>query len=396
MSTTTDAIRGQSHDGKRYLWALSFLYPLFPLPAIGLTYATGWGFFFWLPLLSFYLLIPLLDHVVGEDRNNLTPEAVERLNADPYYRWMLYATVPGHFISLILAAWVVSTGHWSVLSLVGLTLTIGVVGGLAINTGHEIGHKKERLPRTLAKLVLTTVGYGHFFIEHNKGHHRDVATPEDPASARMGESIYTFSLREVPGAARRAWRLERDRMRRMSRHPLSLHNEIVQTTLGTAALYGGIVASFGRVTVPFLIGQTLYGWWQLSFANYIEHYGLKRARREDGRYERVQPEHSWNTNHVVSNLLTFHLQRHSDHHAHPTRWYQTLRHYEGVPSLPSGYPGMYLLAMIPPLWRRVMDPRVLAHYDHDMCRVNVCPRKRQRLFRRHHRPAERLNPETAA
>lgn len=388
MSATPEHLQGRDWiDGKRYLWSLSFLYPLFPVFAVGLAYATGSGVFFWLPWLFLYTVIPLLDTIVGEDPNNPPASAVRELDEDRYYRWMLYATVPGHFVSLVLCAWVVSTGDWGILPLAGLTLSMGLIGGFAINTGHELGHKKEALPRSLAKLVLTTVGYGHFFIEHNKGHHKDVATPEDPASARMGESIYGFAFgREIPGAARRAWQLEKTRLQRKGKSAWSLENEIVQTTLGTALLYGGIVAAFGLVTVPFLLAQTVYGWWQLSFANYVEHYGLLRQKDENGRYERVKPEHSWNTNHVCSNLLTFHLQRHSDHHAHPTRWYQTLRHFEGAPQLPSGYPGMYLIALVPPLWRKVMDKRVLDHYGHDMTRVNVDPKQRDALFARYHRP----------
>lgn len=376
-------------DGKRYLWLLSFFYPLAPVTAVALAWATGHGAFFWLPVIVFYTVMPLLDLLVGDDPNNAPDEILQRLDQARYYRYVLYATVPGHFISLIVCAWAVSSGQWSVLSLVGLTLTMGVIGGFAINTGHELGHKRGRLERNLAKLVLTTVGYGHFFIEHNKGHHKDVATPEDPASARMGENIYGFAFtREIPGAARRAWRLEKERLERKGASVWSMDNEIIQTTLGTGVLYGAIVAVFGLVTLPFLIGQTIYGWWQLSFANFIEHYGLLRQKDANGRYQRARPEHSWNTNHIVSNLITFHLQRHSDHHAHPTRWYQTLRHFDGTPQLPTGYPGMYLLAMVPPLWRRVMDRRLLAHYGHDMHRINVDPRQRSALFARHHRPSQ--------
>lgn len=391
MSATAEHLHAHDWvDGKRYWWALSFLYPLFPVFAISLAYGTGSGFWLWFPILFSYTVIPVLDYFVGEDPNNPPLEALEKLARDNYYRIVLYVTVPGHFISLILSAWVVASGDWGLVPLIGLTLSMGMIGGFAINTGHELGHKRELLPRTLAKLVLTTVGYGHFFIEHNKGHHRDVATPEDPASARMGENIYGFAFgREIPGAAKRAWVLEKERLQRMEKSPWSLHSEIIQTALGTGLLYGAIVLIFGLVTIPFLIGQTIYGWWQLSFANFIEHYGLLRQKGQDGRYERPRPEHSWNTNHIVSNLLSFHLQRHSDHHAYPSRWYQTLRHFDGIPQLPSGYSGMYLIATIPPLWRWVMDKRLLAHYGYDMNKINADPKQREALFRRYHRPASK-------
>lgn len=389
MSTTAQHVADLEWiDRKRYFWAMGLFYPLSPVLAIGLAYATGWGLLFWLPWAFIYLLVPVLDYSFGEDSLNPPDAVVESLNQDKYYRWLLYLSVPGHFISLILAAWAFASGFWGWFALVGLTLSSGVmVGGVAINTGHELGHKKGALERNLAKLVLTTTAYGHFFIEHNKGHHKDVATPEDPASARMGENIYQFAfLREIPGAAKRSWNLEVERLERKGKNALSLENEIVQTTLGTTLLFGGIVAAFGWITLPFLVFQAAYGWFHLSLANFVEHYGLKRQKDADRRYERPLPEHSWNTNHLLSNLLTYHLQRHSDHHANPTRWYQTLRHYEGVPELPSGYPGMYWAALIPPLWRKVMYPRLLEHYDHDLNKVNVHPPKREALLEKYHRP----------
>ncbi len=167
----------------------------------------------------------------------------------------------------------------------------------------------------MAKLVLAVVGYGHFFIEHNKGHHRDVATPMDPATSRMGESIYSFSLREIPGAFKRAWDLEEQRLSRCGKSVWSLENEVLQPMILTAVLYAGLLAFFGPLMLIFLPIQMAFGWWQLTSANYIEHYGLLREKMSDGRYERQQPHHSWNSNHIMSNLILFHLQRHSDHHA---------------------------------------------------------------------------------
>jgi alkane 1-monooxygenase len=267
-----------------------------------------------------------------------------------------------------------------------LALSVGVVNGLAINTGHELGHKNTKLERWLAKIVLAVVGYGHFFVEHNRGHHVDVATPQDPASAKMGQSIYGFACSEIPGAIRRAWASEKTRLARCSKGPWTLANEVLQPLLITLVLYGGLLYAFGWVIVPFLFLQAFWGWFGiLTSANYIEHYGLLRQKLENGRYERCQPHHSWNSNHVMSNTILFNLQRHSDHHAFPMRRYQSLCSFQKLPELPSGYPLMFGIALIPPLWFALMDPRVVAWADGDMTKLNVLPAMREQLVRRYAR-----------
>ena len=218
--------------------------------------------------------------------------------------------------------------------------------------------------------MLAVPFYGHFTVEHNAGHHTEVATPEDSASARFGESIYQFVLREVPGGLKRAWRLEGKRLQRRGSGTWSRHNEILQSYVISVVLYVGLMAVFGIGILPFLLLQAAYAWWQLTSANYIEHYGLLREKLPNGRYERCQPRHSWNANHIASNLVTFHLERHSDHHTHAARHYQSLRHFDDVPQLPSGYFGMFLLSYVPFLWRRVMDPKVLELAGGDLERVN--------------------------
>ncbi len=201
----------------------------------------------------------------------------------------------------------------------------------------------------------------------------------------MGESIYRFALRELPGGIRRAWQLERERLAALGHGAFSLHNTMLQSYAVTAVLQIGIVAAWGAVMLPFLLVHNVVAWWQLTSANYVEHYGLLRARGADGRYEPPQPHHSWNTNHLVTNLALFHLQRHSDHHAYPSRRYQSLRHFEHLPQLPSGYFGMFPLSYVPPLWFRVMDPRLMAlpHVQGDLSRVNVDPRRRAALQARY-------------
>jgi alkane 1-monooxygenase len=360
-------------DQKRYLWLYSVFFPLIPFVGMALMAWSGWEWTLWVPLLLVYTLIPLLDHLFPNDASNPPEQIVPQLEADPYYQILNHLTVPLHFVVLVCGAWFVANQDLGWFGLLGHGLVVGAISGFGINTGHELGHKKSRADRLAARLVLAVPFYGHFSIEHNAGHHAEVATPEDSASARFGENIYRFSLREIPGGLRRAWRLERERLQRRGYNTWNWRNEILQSYAASVLLYGGLLLAFGPVILPFLLIQTAWAWWQLTSANYIEHYGLLREKRPDGRYERCQPHHSWNANHLASNLVLFHLERHSDHHTYAARRYQSLRHFEDVPQLPSGYFGMFLLAYVPPLWYRVMDPKVLALVDGDLARVNVDP-----------------------
>jgi alkane 1-monooxygenase len=261
-------------------------------------------------------------------------------------------------------------------------MVAGLTSGLAINTAHELGHKNSRIEKWLAKIALAVPAYGHFTVDHNLGHHRNVSTPSDPSSARMGESIYKFARREIPGALREAWLLEKDRLARRGKWVWSVKNQILQSFAVSAVLVAGLVVAFGWIAVPFILLHNAFAWWQLTSANYVEHYGLLRQKDTSGKYERCQPHHSWNSNHIYSNLVLLHLERHSDHHTHPTRRYQSLRHYDDLPSLPSGYFGSYLLAYVPKLWFRIMDKRLLAlpQINGDLDLVNIDPEARAALF----------------
>jgi len=368
------------HDPKRYAWLLGLIVPLTPFISWALVKATGLGVF-WLfgPVLVFGIF-PLLDIAIGLDPSNPPDSVIKWLEQDRYYRWCTYAFIPIQYAGLVFACWLWSSGELSVIESLGLAWTVGVVSGVAINTAHELGHKRASLERWLSKIALAQSGYGHFFIEHNRGHHVRVATPEDPASARFGESLYAFLPRTVAGSLRSAWGLERARLARLGHTPWTIHNDILNAWAMTVILFGALVAVFGLVVLPYLLIQAVIGFLLLEVVNYLEHYGLLRQRREDGRYQRTRPEHSWNSNNVASNVLLYHLQRHSDHHANPTRRYQALRHSDQAPQLPTGYAGMIVLAAIPPLWHRVMDPRLLDHYGGDPRRANLSPRASRRLL----------------
>jgi alkane 1-monooxygenase len=317
------------------------------------------------------------------DARNPPDSVIKWLEQDRYYRWCTYAYLPIQYAGLVFACWLWSSGALSTLDSVGLALTVAMVSGIAINTAHELGHKRASIERWLSKVALAQSGYGHFFIEHNRGHHVRVATPEDPASARLGETFYSFLPRTVIGSLRSAWELERVRLARLERSPWSLRNDILGAWAMSVVLFGTLVAIFGVVVLPYLMIQAVIGFSLLEMVNYLEHYGLLRGKREDGRYERTLPEHSWNSNSAASNVLLYHLQRHSDHHANPIRRYQALRHVDEAPQLPTGYAGMILLAVIPPVWRRTMDHRVLAHYQGDLTRANIKPGLGERALRRY-------------
>ena len=370
-------------DSKRYAWLLGLVVPLLPFISWGLVEATGLGvLWFYGPVLIFGVF-PLLDLVIGVDPSNPPDSVIKWLEQDRYYRWCTYMFLPLQYAGLIFACWMWSHGGLSTFDSIGLALTVAMVAGIAINTAHELGHKRASSERWLSKVALAQTGYGHFFVEHNRGHHVRVATPEDPASARFGESFYAFLPRTVIGSLRSALGIEREHLARDEHRFWTIRNDILNAWLMSLVLLAALVAAFGPVVVPYLLIQAVIGFSLLEVVNYLEHYGLLRARREDGGFERCRPEHSWNNNNVASNVLLYHLQRHSDHHANPLRRYQALRHFDEAPQLPTGYAGMILVATIPPLWRRIMDHRLVDHYEGDLSRANIHPRARARVLRRY-------------
>ncbi|MBF6243709.1 alkane 1-monooxygenase [Nocardia elegans] len=387
-------------DRKRYMWLWGLFAPtglfIIGLPLIWGFNELGWHTVakvpFWLGPILIYLVIPAADLFFGADGENPPDEVMEYLENDRYYRYLTYIYLPFQYASLVMACYLITAdnlswlgidGGLTVVDKIGLALTVGMIGGIGINTAHELGHKKVHLERWLSRIALAQTFYGHFYIEHNRGHHVRVATPEDPASSRVGETFWAFWPRTVWGSLRSAWGLERTRLERLGKRPWSLHNDVLSAWAMSLVLYAALVAGFGIEVLPYLVLQAVVGFSLLEAVNYLEHYGLLRQRTARGRYERPTPRHSWNSDHLVTNIFLYHLQRHSDHHAYPTRRYQTLRSWDGAPNLPSGYASMILLAYFPPLWRRVMDKRVLAHYDGDLTLANVQPSKRDKVLARY-------------
>ncbi|WP_418961012.1 alkane 1-monooxygenase [Streptomyces tritici] len=370
-------------DPKRYLWLLGLVIPAFPFIGWGLVEATGSGLFWWTGFGVLYILFPVIDQMIGKDSVNPPESALAQLEQDRYYRWCIFLYLPLQYAGLVLGCWLLADGGLSLADKTGLAVTLGGVGGIAINTAHELGHKKESAERWLSRIALAQSFYGHFYIEHNRGHHVRVATPEDPASARLGESFWRFLPRTVAGSLTSAWHLEKTRLDRVGKSVWSPHNDILTAWAMSVVLFAGLALAFGPGVLPYLAFQAVFGFCLLEVINYTEHYGLRRERTASGRYERCAPRHSWNSDNVASNVFLYHLQRHSDHHANPTRRYQSLRHFDDAPEMPTGYAGMIVLAYFPPLWRRVMDHRVVAHYGGDVTRANIQPARRERILARY-------------
>ncbi len=383
--TSTSILEGSAHNDpavplrtresrtQRYLWALSVSLPTLGLVGIPLHYYYGNTWLLALPILIAYVVIPLLDVLFGKTDSNFDEATMQAMDQDNFYRHMTYATVAAIYIIFGAITWYAGTQVEGMVAIALLGISAGFTGGVAINTAHEMGHKMTKIERLLAKITLAVPAMGHFCVEHNLGHHKHVATPEDHASSRMGETIYAFAMREIPGTFKRGVQAEANRMRKLGKSVWHPSNQVLQSYLLSAILYGGILFLFGWKMIPFMVLAIAFSWWQLTSANYIEHYGLLREKNERGGYESCKPHHSWNANSVLSNRILFQLERHSDHHANPTRRYQVLRNFKDVPELPTGYFGMYMIAYVPSLWFKIMDKRLLdvPHINGDMSKVNV-------------------------
>jgi alkane 1-monooxygenase len=338
---------------KVWAYLAAYVVPLLVVAGLRLGGAAS----FLTPVFTF-VLIPLLDLIVGEDRTNSTPGEERTMEAERYYRVLTWLYVPVAWAVLVLGLHGAGSGGWAPFETVGNVSSLGILGAVGIVVAHELGHKPGRFEKLLAKGLLHPVFYGHFTREHNLGHHLLVSTPEDPSSARLGESFYRFYPRAVGGAFRKAMELEAERLRRDGRRAWDGRNEIYRVVLIPLVLLGGAFLARGPRAAAALAASAVIAFSLLETVNYLEHYGLERRRLPGGKYERVTPLHSWNSNHLVTNCFLFHLQRHSDHHAWPARRCQILRDMPEAPQLPTGYAGMILLAVVPPLWFRVMDRRV--------------------------------------
>lgn len=320
---------------------------------------TGEGIRTFIPIIVAYTLLPLIENIVPEQKQNLSNEEEKVIANDPFFDLMIYLMVPIQFFTLFLFLNRISSMDWTVFEFIGLSLSMGLMCGvLGINVAHELGHRNKTHEIIMAKLMLMTSLYMHFYVEHNKGHHRNVGTENDPATARKGESLYAFWIRCVINSFRSAWEIEKKEAHRRKESHLSFKNPMMQFLLIQTLFVVGIALFFGPYATLAFVIAAIVGFLHLETVNYIEHYGLSRQKVTSRRYEDVQAWHSWNSNKIIGRMLLFELSRHSDHHHRVDKKYQTLSHLEEAPSLPLGYPGAMLLSMLPPLWFRVVDPLI--------------------------------------
>ncbi|PCJ83811.1 MAG: alkane 1-monooxygenase [Flavobacteriales bacterium] len=328
-------------------------------PLVGIVSLTQYGLWTWaLPLYAF-ALVPLVEFLSKGSEKNMSEAEEEAAKSDPWYDYLLYFMVPLQYVMMAVFLFYIIEPELTWFEITGKVLAFGIsCAALGINVGHELGHRATRHERFMAKTLLLSTLYMHFIIEHNRGHHKRVATNEDPASAKYGEIIYLFWFKSVIFGFISAWKLEAARLKKNGKPFFSIHNEMIRFQFIQLLLVGSIYAIFGlKATVCFMI-CALIGILVLETINYIEHYGLRRKKTGENTYERTLPIHSWNSNHPFGRIMLFELTRHSDHHYKASRKYQILRHFDEAPLMPTGYPGMMMLSLIPPLWFYVMHSHI--------------------------------------
>ena len=331
--------------------ALRYSLPFFFLATVPLGFVLG-GVGSFLTILVIPIAIAGLDGMLGSEFGS------ETFSTTPIHRLLPRLYIPAQLATTAWAAWTISHPAIPLADAIGLTLSVGVIAGVfGMLAAHEMAHSPSRFDHALGLGMLASVGYMHFSIAHIHGHHVRAATPQDPASARRGESAYVFVVRSVAGQVAEAWSFEASRLRRRRERVIGRHNRMLGFLAIEVAIAAAAGAALGPRALAFLLAQAVLAIILLELFNYIAHYGLVRRLTASGRPERLADRHSWNSARRMNNWTLFNMGRHSDHHRHPARGYGRLEAVEGSPELPSGYAGAILLALVPPLWRRVMDPR---------------------------------------
>ncbi|MFO7795330.1 MAG: alkane 1-monooxygenase [Promethearchaeati archaeon] len=320
------------------------------------------GIFTFLTPLFVFIVVPLLDLVLGYNYRNPTEKQEKILEQKKSFRILTWLTMPITLSLVIWGSYIISVGRLSIIEFIGFTVSVGISSGVGINTAHEMQHRvNNKLEPFLARLTLLPSLYIHWGLEHVTGHHRWVATPEDPATARLNQSFYSFWPQTVFGSFKSAWKFEMNRLQNQNKKFILLRNRVFHYVIYEIMILVIITFLFGFFALLFFTLQSLIAISLLEIINYIEHYGLLRKKESNGRYERVKPHHSWNSSKRLTNWFLFNLQRHSDHHYKTGRRYQNLRHFDEAPQLPTGYAGMVLIALIPPLFKRIINPRIPNH-----------------------------------
>jgi alkane 1-monooxygenase len=326
---------------------------VYTLPVLAIISFHSQGIWSYLPVLEAFVFIPIIELITKPNATNLTQENRLKVKDNRFYLWALRLSVPVQLFCGIYMLYQID-GALDITTRIGRILSYGMLCGvMGINIAHELGHKTNRIDQFLAKVLLTTTLYTHFYLEHNFGHHKNVGTPEDASTARKGEWVYLFWIRSIAMSYLSAWRIG---MKRSKGNVLK--NEMVYYTLIQIILLVLIYLSFDGSVLLGFVGASITGWLLLETVQYIEHYGLVRKKSSNYRYENVEPQHSWNSNHMWGRAILFELSRHSDHHYLPNKEYPLLDHHQESPQLPTGYPGMMLLSLIPPLYMHIVHARI--------------------------------------
>ncbi len=332
--------------------------PSFTIPLSAAAGIYMGGLYTFITPVYIFIMLPVAEYLMGQDNSNPDPEMEEKLKQSMAYSLLLWSFVPIQYALTAYLIWNFYQGHLTGYETAGAILAVGISnGGTGITVAHELIHRSNRFEQFLGRLLLLSTLYMHFAIEHVYGHHKHVATSEDPATAQKGENFYSYWLRTVPGQYLSAWSIERKRLSKKRLRFFSFRNEMLVFLIIQSLLVISLAVFLSLSTVLVFIASSVVAFTLLEAVNYLEHYGLERRMNED-RYEKVDHHHSWNSDFVISRMFLFELSRHSDHHATASRKYQVLRSFDDSPQLPTGYPGMIVLALFPPVWFRVMDPLV--------------------------------------
>lgn len=339
---------------KKIKYLLVYTLPI--VTAVAFLYDGMWS---WSTVFYAFGVLPFIDHLLKVDSLNFTDEEAKDALTSRFYNFALYGTVP---VQLGFVVWFlvgVAPQEMSGIDLFAKTFSLGAMGSvLAINSAHEIGHRTTSLNKFLSKLLLTSVLYVHFFEEHNYGHHKNVGTYDDPATSRRGEWLYAFVIRSIVFGWIGAWKIEHKRLTRNGGSSITLKNEVLIWQLIQLGLISAVYFVQGPLVLGCFLFASFISVFILEAINYIEHYGLTREKVSEFRYEKVNPSHSWNADNQVGRAVLFELTRHSDHHESPSKPYQILESPENTPQLPTGYPGMILLSLVPPLFFSIMHKRM--------------------------------------
>ncbi|WP_340064121.1 alkane 1-monooxygenase [Ascidiimonas aurantiaca] len=306
-----------------------------------------------------FVLIPVLEIVLPLDAANLSDEEYERKRSKKFFDWLLYLNVPMVYGILLYTLYVLTHSTLTTLETAGLVFSTGIVlGSNGINVAHELGHRNSFTERTLAKILLLPSLYMHFYMEHNFGHHLHAATKEDPATARFNQSVYSFWFTSVTRQYFNAWKIQEKLLKNASKPFWSIQNDMFWYSLFQFVYLVIVFLVFGWIGLSYALACAVIGFLLLETINYIEHYGLLRQKKPSGRYERVSEKHSWNSNHIMGRVVLYELTRHSDHHFKASKKYQLLNYHDISPQMPFGYPTSMVLSLFPPLWFRIMNPRI--------------------------------------